>query len=85
MRKLTVYDWPASVQPEVDAAIAEAAEVANVSQTAAKATEFSIWANVVWPERKAAAVLRAALGLPTNIGVDVEDCAPTAEASTILD
>ena len=73
MEKLTSYDWPASVQPQVDAVIAEAAEVAYVNETAAKATDFATWANAVVLERDAAAVLRAALGLPTNIGVDVED------------
>jgi hypothetical protein len=78
---LTSVTWPPEVQPNIDELItqlAEEAQATDAASAAANVGELSA-ARLRWSEAAAtnpASVIRAKLGLPTNVGDELEYCAP---------
>jgi len=76
LEALATYEWPAIVQEDVEALIEEVSASASWALAVSESQSFDEWANL-WsnpPEAVAAAVVRAKLGLESNIGSDVVDC-----------
>lgn len=80
MTGLIAFDgWPADVQADVDALIGELAADADYYQTLADAVTFDQWATTTQPESTAASIVRAKLGLETNVGTTRDFCADLAD------
>lgn len=75
MNGLIAYDWPDEVQSDVDALVAELAADAAIYQQTADAATFDGFLTVpALGQGGAATVLRAKLGLESNIGTDTISC-----------
>lgn len=76
MEALAAYDWPEEVQEDVQSLIEELSAYASWSRGISESRSFDEWADQ-WgnpPDFVAAAVMRAKLGLESNIGSEVPDC-----------
>jgi hypothetical protein len=75
---LVAYDWPDDVQPSVDALMADATQQATNFEQLGKALSFNNYFEISdsqqWPQSNNAAVVRAKLGLPSNINDDTNYC-----------
>jgi hypothetical protein len=68
---LAAYDWPDGVQATVDDLMAEVTQEAGMEAALSQAVSYDIFVDInstERPARSAAAVLRAKLALPSNIG-----------------
>jgi hypothetical protein len=76
MEALVAYDWPDIVHEDVQSLIEESSAIASWSRRIAESKSFDEFAE--WwgnpPEFVAGAVVRAKLGLESNIGSEVVDC-----------
>jgi hypothetical protein len=72
---LVSYQWPESVQADIDQLTTEVSAEAGWAQEVAQSSSFDTFITLQERERPnaAAAVIRAKLGLPTNIGAET-DC-----------
>jgi hypothetical protein len=68
------YEWPASVQENIDGLITTASAEASRFDQYAKSFSIEDWPTSDWPSSEDAAIVRAKLGLPTNIDSDVQHC-----------
>ena len=78
LQGLAAYSWPTSVQPQIDALLAEMSATASWQQTFADAKTFDQFiaaGRQEDPPFVAAAAVRAKLGIPSNINSDVDECA----------
>lgn len=78
LQGLAAYTWPTSVQPQIDALLAEMSADASFYQTVADAKTYDQFAASTNKDRVpsvAAAAVRAKLGIPSNINSDVDECA----------
>ena len=70
------YQWPAEVQADVDAVVADAWASANFQAALGAATSFEdFFAIPDVPQGTASTILRARLGLPSNVNTQVDFCA----------
>jgi len=69
---LAGYDWPAVVRDDIDDLMVEITGEAKWSDSMAKATDYLNFTelNIDLTENKAATVIRAKLGIETNVGLD---------------
>ena len=76
MNALIDYEWPEDVQDNIDGLTAQASVYASNYEALARTVDFNAWLNLDldWPDNGDAAVVRAKLGLPSNINSDVEHC-----------
>jgi hypothetical protein len=74
MAALTDYDWPESVQANIDGLIFVAADWAAKYDAFATSTSGADWPTEEWASNEDATIIRAKLGLPSNIDGDVEHC-----------
>ena len=75
VQALIDYDWPADVQPDIDALVAEVSAEAGWFQSVASSYDFAAYLSAPPPpERSAATIVRAKLAMPSNINSTVDDC-----------
>jgi hypothetical protein len=73
---LVNYDWPDDVQPDIDNLVNELSATANWHGQLASAGSFDAFVgSPPAPQGSAATVVRAKLGLPSNVNSTVEECA----------
>ena len=75
--ELGIFDWPIGVQESVDLLIAQTLEEASAYSAFSKPDSMEQVRAWEWPvvdDRNHAGVIRAKLGLPSNIDNDVEEC-----------
>jgi hypothetical protein len=81
MSSLGDYDWPEDVQPSIDDLFSELSLEASNYNFYADTPDYSdfrdLTEEIEWPDWSAAAVIRAKLGLPSNIGDDTDYCTYT--------
>ena len=76
MEALAAYEWPENVQEDVNSLIQELSAAASWALDVSESQSFDDWL-ALWgnpPENVSAAVVRAKLGLESNIGSEVVDC-----------
>ena len=76
MEALAAYEWPENVQEDVNSLIQELSAAASWALDVSESQSFDDWL-ALWgnpPESVSAAVVRAKLGLESNIGSEVVDC-----------
>ena len=74
---LGVYDWPSEVQGLIDPFIAQTLEEGSAYSEFSKFNSFDQLDNWEWPtvdDENYAGVIRAKLGLPSNINNDMGEC-----------
>ena len=75
MNALLGYTWPEAVQADIDALVAETAAEANTTAAWASIATFDQFiGRAQYPERSAATLVRAKLGLPSNVENDENYC-----------
>jgi hypothetical protein len=73
MNEIAVYEWPADVQSNIDALVAEMAQGAGEWDQYAKSLSTDDWPTE-FTDRNAATIVRAKLGIPSNINSQVNNC-----------
>ena len=72
---LVAYPWPEAVQADIDALVNEVSAQAAAFQAFASATTFDTFVSTpAAPPPNAASVVRAKLGLPSNINTSIDAC-----------
>ena len=75
--ELGIFDWPVGVQEPVDSLIAQILEDSSAYSAFSKLGSMEQVVASEWPvvdDRNHAGVIRAKLGLPSNIDKNIEEC-----------